>query len=113
MTSKLSERIIQDQALLIRIQANPTEFRIVYNRCKPYCRRYVRSRSFIQFDDDEFNDIYHDSCLILLKRIGEGSFLLTSTFQTFLNATCENILDETLKLTTYRRSKLTTWRRSF
>jgi RNA polymerase sigma factor (sigma-70 family) len=51
----------------------------------------------------DFEDVFQEACIVLLKKMENPSFVLTCSMQTFLNAVCRNIL-----LRQYRRRPIQT-----
>lgn len=92
MTKRSFHNQLNDQKLISQIKINPEAFSVIYKRCKNYCINYMRSKNYNNLDNSELEDIYDDACLVLFEKINKDDFLLTSSFQTFLNSTCINLL---------------------
>jgi RNA polymerase sigma factor (sigma-70 family) len=75
-------------------------WRIIYARCHSTAMRFMRSQFRAGVD---FEDIFQEACIVLLKKMETPSFVLTCSLQIFLNAICRNIL-----LRQYRRRPLQT-----
>ncbi len=75
-------------------------WRIIYDRCHSTAMRFMRSQFRAGID---FEDVFQEACLVLLKRMDNPSFILTCSIQVYLNAVCKNIL-----LRQYRRQPINT-----
>jgi RNA polymerase sigma factor (sigma-70 family) len=64
-------------------------WRIIYEKCCSTSLRFMR-RHFGSGVD--FEDVFQEACLVLLKKLDDPSFALTCSLQTYLNAICRNIL---------------------
>jgi RNA polymerase sigma factor (sigma-70 family) len=75
-------------------------WRIIYSRCHSTAMRFMQSQFRAGVD---FEDVFQEACIVLLKKMENPSFVLTCSMQTFLNAVCRNIL-----LRQYRRRPIQT-----
>jgi RNA polymerase sigma factor (sigma-70 family) len=64
-------------------------WRIIYEQCHANAMRFMQSHFRVGFDKE---DVFQEACLVLLNRMGNPSFILTCSLQTYLNAICRNIL---------------------
>ena len=94
---------LNDQELLIRISDNSDYLGIVYKRCKANCLGFMRKMTSGKISDYELEDVFQDATIILYEKIVKGDFVLTASFQTYLNSVCRFQL-----LNTIEKSKLTT-----
>ncbi|OYU83010.1 MAG: RNA polymerase subunit sigma-70 [Flavobacterium sp. BFFFF2] len=94
---------LNDQALLVKIKENSDYLGIVYKRCKANCLGFMRKMTNGALNDYELEDVFQDANIILYEKIVNGDFVLTASFQTYLNAVCRFQL-----LNTLGKSKLTT-----
>lgn len=94
---------LNDQELLIRIKDNTDYLGIVYKRCKTNCISFMRKMTSGKISDYELEDVFQDANIILYEKIVKGDFVLTASFQTYLNSVCRFQL-----LNTIGKSKLTT-----
>lgn len=94
---------LSDQELLIRIKDNSDYLGIVYKRCKPNCINFMRKMTSGRINDYELEDVFQDATIILCEKIVKGNFVLTASFQTYLNSVCRFQL-----LNTINKSKLNT-----
>ena len=103
MADRLNLSELNDQELLIRIKDNSDYLGIVYKRCKTNCISFMRKMTSGKISDYELEDVFHDANIILHEKILKGDFVLTASFQTYLNSVCRFQL-----LNTIEKSKLTT-----
>ena len=94
---------LNDQELLIRIKDNSDYLGIVYKRCKSNCISFMRKMTSGKISDYDLEDVFQDANIILYEKIVKGDFVLTASFQTYLNSVCRFQL-----LNTIEKSKLTT-----
>lgn len=81
---------LTDLELVQLIQENQDYLGEVYKRCKSYCIKFMRKMINASKNDDELDDVFHDSILILYEKIVGGNFELTNSasIQTYLNSVC-------------------------
>jgi RNA polymerase sigma factor (sigma-70 family) len=103
MTGTNNFTMLNDQELLIKIKQNSDYLGIVYKRCKSNCLGFMRKMTSGRISDYELEDVFQDASIILYEKIVKGDFVLTATFQTYLNSVCRFQL-----LNTLEKSKLTT-----
>jgi len=103
MADKNNFTTLNDQELLIKIKQNSDYLGIVYKRCKANCLGFMRNKTYGKISDYELEDVFQDATIILYEKIVKGDFVLTATFQTYLNSVCRFQL-----LNTLEKSKLTT-----
>lgn len=103
MADKNNFTTLNDQALLVKIKENSDYLGIVYKRCKSNCLGFMRKMTSGKISDYELEDVFQDANIILYEKIVKGDFVLTATFQTYLNSVCRFQL-----LNTLEKSKLTT-----
>jgi RNA polymerase sigma factor (sigma-70 family) len=88
---------LSDQELLIRIKDNNDYLGIVYKRCKPNCINFMRKMTNGKISDYELEDVCQDAYVVLNENILKGDFMLTASFQTYLNSVCRFQLLNTIK----------------
>lgn len=103
MAQLISFSELNDQELLAKIKENSDFLGIVYKRCKTNCLNFMRKMTSGKMNDYELEDVFQDATLILYEKILKGDFVLTASFQTYLNSVCRFQL-----LNTLGKSKLTT-----
>jgi RNA polymerase sigma factor (sigma-70 family) len=103
MADKNNFSNLTDQELLVKIKENSDYLGIVYKRCKANCLGFMRKMTSGKISDYELEDVFQDANIILYEKIVKGDFVLTATFQTYLNSVCRFQL-----LNTLEKSKLTT-----
>jgi RNA polymerase sigma factor (sigma-70 family) len=103
MAQKVSFSELNDQELLVKIKENSDYLGVVYKRCKTNCLGFMRKMTNGKISDYELEDVFQDANIILYEKIVKGDFVLTATFQTYLNSVCRLQL-----LNTLEKSKLTT-----
>ena len=103
MADKNNFSNLTDQELLVKIKENSDYLGIVYKRCKSNCLGFMRKMTSGKISDYELEDVFQDANIILYEKIVKGDFVLTATFQTYLNSVCRFQL-----LNTLEKSKLTT-----
>jgi RNA polymerase sigma factor (sigma-70 family) len=103
MAQKVSFSELNDQELLFKIKENSDYLGVVYKRCKTNCLGFMRKMTNGKISDYELEDVFQDANIILYEKIVKGDFVLTATFQTYLNSVCRLQL-----LNTFEKSKLTT-----
>ncbi len=103
MANKIIFSNLSDQELLIKIRENSDYLGEVYKRCKPNCLNFMRKMTNGSISDGDFEDVFQDASIILYEKIIKGDFVLTASFQTYLNSVCRFQL-----LNTIEKSKLTT-----
>ena len=94
---------LNDQDLLIRIKDNSDYLGIVYKRCKANCLAFMRKMTSGKISNYELEDVFQEATIILYEKIVKGDFVLTASFQVYLNSVCRFQL-----LNTIEKSKLTT-----
>lgn len=103
MADKNNFTTLNDQELLAKIKENSDYLGIVYKRCKSNCLGFMRKMTSGKISDYELEDVFQDANIILYEKIVKGDFVLTASFQTYLNSVCRFQL-----LNTIEKSKLTT-----
>lgn len=103
MADKNNFTTLNDQELLVKIKQNSDYLGIVYKRCKANCLGFMRKMTSGKISDYELEDVFQDANIILYEKIVKGDFVLTASFQTYLNSVCRFQL-----LNTIEKSKLTT-----
>jgi RNA polymerase sigma factor (sigma-70 family) len=103
MADKINLLELNDQELLIKIKQNSDHIGIVYKRCKSNCIGFMRKMTSGRISDYELEDVFQDASIILYEKIVNDNFILTASFQTYLNSVCRFQL-----LNTLEKSKLTT-----
>ena len=103
MADKNNLSNLTDQELLIKIKGNSDYLGIVYKRCKSNCLGFMRKMTSGKISDYELEDVFQDANIILYEKIVRGDFVLTASFQTYLNSVCRFQL-----LNSIEKSKLTT-----
>ena len=103
MADKNNFTTLNDQELLVKIKQNSDYLGIVYKRCKANCLGFMRKMTSGKISDYELEDVFQDANIILYEKIVKGDFVLTATFQTYLNSVCRFQL-----LNNNKKSKLTT-----
>lgn len=88
MADKIIFSNLTDQELLIKIRENSDYLGEVYKRCKPNCFSFIRKMTDGSLSDGDFEDVYQDASVILYEKIINVNFVLTSSFQTYLNSVC-------------------------
>lgn len=88
MAKKNNQLELSDQELLIRIKDNSDYLGIVYKRCKTNCISFMRKMTSGKISDYELEDVFQDANIILYEKIVKGDFVLTASFQTYLNSVC-------------------------
>jgi RNA polymerase sigma factor (sigma-70 family) len=88
MANSINFSNLNDPELLIKIIENSDYLGIVYKRCKPNCLNFMRKMSNGSISEDELEDIFQDAIIILYEKIIVEDFLLTASFQTYLNSVC-------------------------
>mgnify|MGYP003408512773 FL=1 len=103
MAEKINYVSLNDQELLIKIKQNSDYLGIVYKQCKANCLGFMRKMTSGKISDYELEDVFQDANIILYEKIVKGDFVLTASFQTYLNSVCRFQL-----LNSIEKSKLTT-----
>ena len=97
---------LNDQELLVKIKDNSDYLGIVYKRCKDNCLGFMRKMTSGKISDYELEDVFHDATIILYEKIVKGDFVLTATFQTYLNSVCRfqllNTIEKNILTTDYQ-----------
>ena len=88
MADKINISNLTDQELLIKIRENSDYLGEVYKRCKPNCFSFIRKMTNSSVSESDFEDIFQDASIILYEKIINVNFVLTSSFQTYLNSVC-------------------------
>lgn len=88
---------LSDQELLIRIKDNSDYIGIVYKRCKPNCLNFMRRMTNGTIRGYSYEDVFQDAIVVLQEKTIKGNFILTASFQTYLNSVCRFILLNTIK----------------
>jgi RNA polymerase sigma factor (sigma-70 family) len=94
---------LSDQELLFRIKDNSDYLGQVYKKCKPNSIAFMRKMTSGKISTEDLEDVFQESIIILYEKIVKGDFVLTASFQTYLNSVCRFQL-----LNTIGKSKLTT-----
>ena len=94
---------LTDQELLVKIKENSDYLGVVYKRCKTNCLGFMRKMTNGKISDYELEDVFQDANIILYEKIVKGDFVLTASFQTYLNSVCRFQL-----LNSIEKSRLTT-----
>jgi RNA polymerase sigma factor (sigma-70 family) len=90
-----------DNDIIARFRVDREDaWRMIYERCHSTALRFMRSQFRSGVD---FEDVFQDACIVLLKKIENPLFALNCSMQTYLNAVCRNIL-----LRQYRRRPIQT-----
>jgi RNA polymerase sigma factor (sigma-70 family) len=97
MADRINFSNLNDQELLIRIVDNSDYLAVVYKRCKPNSLNFMRRMTNGTISDYDFEDVFQDACIILYEKIVKGDFILTATFQTYMNSVCRFQLLSTIK----------------
>ena len=97
MAEKTNLTTLNDQELLVRIKDNTDYLGIVYKRCRTNCLGFMKKMTNGKISDYELEDVFQDANIILYEKIVKGDFVLTSTFQTYLNSVCRFQLLNKLK----------------
>lgn len=97
MADKINFTTLNDQELLVKIKQNSDYLGIVYKRCKVNCLGFMRKMTNGKISDYELEDVFQDANIILYEKIVKGDFVLTATFQTYLNSVCRFQLLNTIK----------------
>lgn len=79
---------LNDQELLIRIRYNTDYLGIIYKKCRTNCLSFMRNMTGGKISEYELDDIYQDANIILFEKIKNDDFVLTASFQTYLNSVC-------------------------
>ena len=103
MANRTNFSELSDQELLIRIKDNTDYLGIVYNRCKPNCINFMRKMTSGKTNIEDLEDVFQDASIILYEKIVKGNFVLTASFQVYMNSVCRFQL-----LNKIGKSKLTT-----
>lgn len=80
-----------ESVLLKHIYKNENYLGVVMEKCRKGCVNFLRNENSV-LSDEELEEIFVDSLLILLENIRRGNFVLTSEFQTYLISVCKNKL---------------------
>jgi RNA polymerase sigma factor (sigma-70 family) len=102
MADKSNFSNLTDQELLVKIKQDADYLGIVYKRCKSNCLGFMRKMITGKISDYELEDVFQDANIILYEKIVKGDFVLSASFQTYLNSVCRFQL-----LNTLGKSKLT------
>ena len=89
---KVIKQIDRDQAFLAIVRTDPDAFKVIYKTCKNNCKWFLMTRYGNRITYEDFEEIYDDACTILYEKILDEEFIFTSTFQTYLNSVCLNLL---------------------
>lgn len=103
MSDTINFTLLKDQELLVKIKENSDYLGVVYKRCKANCLGFMRKMTSGKISDYELEDVFQDANIILYEKIVKGDFVLTASFQTYLNSVCRFQL-----LNTLEKRKLTT-----
>ncbi|MGO4819204.1 RNA polymerase sigma factor [Flavobacterium sp. W22_SRS_FP1] len=79
---------LTDQELVVKIIENSDYLGVVYKRCKSNCLNFMRRMSNGSISEYELEDVIQDTFIILQEKIIIKDFLLTASFQTYLNSVC-------------------------
>ena len=102
MANNINFSNLTDQELLVKIKENSDYLGIVYKRCKANCLGFMRKMTNSKISDYELEDVFQDANIILYEKIVKCDFVLTASFQTYLNSVCRFQL-----LNKLEKSKLT------
>ena len=106
MAQKVSFSGLNDQELLVKIKENSDYLGIVYKRCKTNCLGFMRKMTNGKIIDYELEDVFQDANIILYEKIVKGDFVLTSSFQTYMNSVCRfqllNTIEKSILTTDYQ-----------
>ncbi|MDB2631004.1 sigma-70 family RNA polymerase sigma factor [Ulvibacter sp.] len=97
MSTDTSISSLTDNELLALIKKDIKNLDIIYHRCKTGCINFMRNKFSDYSSKVDFEDIYHEAHLVLMRKIDEGGFSLTATFQTYLISICKNQCRNTVK----------------
>jgi RNA polymerase sigma factor (sigma-70 family) len=92
MSHDINISALNDQELLTKIKENFDYLGFVFKRCKKNCINFMKSMTQGSKTDYNFEDIYQDANIVLYEKIVKGNFVLTASFQTYLNSVCRNQL---------------------
>ena len=79
---------LSDQELLNRIKDNVDHLGLVYNKCKSNSINFMKKMTNGTINGYDYDDVFQDAIIILYEKIKKGNFVLTSSFQTYLNSVC-------------------------
>lgn len=80
---------ISDQELLTKIKAEESAaFKILYSKYFPSVQNYILKNSG---NEQDAEDIFQESILVLLDKIRQSDFTLTSSLKTYLYAISKNL----------------------
>lgn len=96
MSHDINISTLNDQELLTKIKQNPDYLGVIYKRCKTYSINFMKSMTKGSKTDYNFEDIYQDANIVLFEKIVKGNFVLTASFQIYLNSVCRNQLLKTI-----------------
>lgn len=88
---------LTDNELVQLIQGNQDYLGEVYKRCKPNCIRFMRKMTNVSIPEYDLEDVFQDATIILYEKIVKGNFVLTASFQTYMNSVCRFQLLGTIK----------------
>lgn len=88
MADKTNFATLNDQELLAKIKENSDYLGVVYKRCKTNSLGFMRKMTNGKMNDYELEDVFQDANIILYEKIVKGNFVLTASFQTYLNSVC-------------------------
>lgn len=96
MSHDINISTLNDQELLTKIKEDSDHLGVVFKRCKTNCINFMKSMTQGSRTDYNFEDIYQDASIVLIEKIAKGDFVLTASFQTYLNSVCRNQLLKTI-----------------
>ena len=74
--------------MLNRIKDNVDHLGLVYNKCKSNSINFMKKMTNGTINGYDYDDVFQDAIIILYEKIKKGNFVLTSSFQTYLNSVC-------------------------
>ena len=84
---------LSDAELLQLIKDDPDYISVVFKKTRDYCLGFMRNMTTPgRIREEDLKDIYQDALIVLIEKIADGNFSLTSSFQTYLNSVCRNLL---------------------
>jgi len=81
-----------DNKQLIELKQNRFKLKEVYKDCKPKCFAFMAKCFGSQsMDDTKMFTVFNDAVIVLVEKIDDPNFKLTSSVQTYLNSVCRNM----------------------
>jgi RNA polymerase sigma factor (sigma-70 family) len=81
---------IPDVELIQLIYQDERYLGVLYKKCQANCVNFLRIKN-TSLSDAELEDIFSEAIITLLQKIRNNNFVLTASFQTYLNAVCGNM----------------------